>query len=367
MKQVVCVFLSFIILIYSFNATACAQEISLSAQAYVLYCVENDTVLLAKNEHVKMKPASTTKILTTLLALEQCDKEDTIVEFDESMIAEGSSMYLQLGDTVHLSDLAVGMMMASGNDAANATAVTVSGDSEKFPLLMNKRAKATGMKNTNFVTPSGLDDSNHYSTAYDMALLMDCALKNKEFAKITNSKTMTVDFLTPQKQVTYNNHNRLLSMYEYCIGGKTGYTKSAGRCLVSASKKDGLTLIAVTLSAPDDWDDHIKMYDYGFEKLAAVDTDDSDEKYVVDVVGADVDTIAVYCDLSENTAVDIDQKYRVERTVYMPPFLYAPINKGDYVGMITYTLDGELIAQNPLYAKEQASRIERGGFWDIFS
>ncbi len=366
MKQTIAVVLVFAVFIVFLNATACAFELSLSAQAYVLYCVENDTVLLAHNENEKMKPASTTKIMTTLLALEEAQKSDKLVCFEESMVAEGSSMYLKVADTVHLSDLCTGMMMASGNDAANAAAIAVSGDIEKFSTLMNKRAASIGMKNTHFVTPSGLDDEMHYSTAYDMALLMACALKNEKFAQLTREKSVTVDFLTPQKQVTYTNHNRLLSMYEHCIGGKTGYTKSAGRCLVTAAKKDGLTFVCVTLNASDDWNDHIKMYDYGFEKIAGIDTDDSDERYTIDVVGSDIDNIALYCDYCGNTAVNAEDKDKIERTVYMPNFVYAPIHVGEYIGMVVYTLDDKVIASNPIFAKQSADRMKNKSFWDLF-
>lgn len=366
MKQTIALVLVLAVFIVSLNATACAFEFPLSAQAYVLYCVENDTLLISHNENEKMKPASTTKIMTTLLALEEAQKNDKLVSFCESMIAEGSSMYLKVSDTVHLSDLCIGMMMASGNDAANAAAISISGDIEKFSELMNNRAKSIGMKNTNFVTPSGLDDEMHYSTAYDMALLMACAIKNEEFAQLTREKSMTVDFLTPQKQVTYTNHNRLLSMYEHCIGGKTGYTKSAGRCLVTAAKKDGLTLVCVTLNASDDWNDHIKMYDYGFEKLCGIDTDDSDERYTIDVVGSDVDKVSLYCDISGNTAVNKEDKDKVKKTVYMPSFVYAPVNVGEYIGMVVYTIDDKVIASNPVFAKESADRIKSKSFWDLF-
>lgn len=359
MRRAATILLSVLIVLFSFNYTACAQELSLSAQAYVLYCVENDTVLLSKNENVKMKPASTTKIMTTLLALEQCEKEDVRVTFDTPMIAEGSSMYLKISDTVHLSDLASGMMMASGNDAANAVALTLCKDTDEFAKLMNKRAQAIGMKNTNFVTASGLDDENHYSTAYDMALLMDCAMKNESFAQITKNKSMTVDFLTPQKRVTYTNHNRLLTMYEHCIGGKTGYTKSAGRCLVSVARKDGLTLICVTLNASDDWNDHMKMYDYGFSQYCGVDTDDSNDKFTADIVGSDVDSIVVSCDKNDNKAIRACDKDRVVRKVYMPRFLYAPVIKGECVGFVKYTLDGTEIASNPVFAQENADIVKK--------
>lgn len=358
MKKLLCILLSAIIFASSFVIGACADEISLSAQAYVLYCVENGEILLSHNSDKMMKPASTTKIMTTLLALEYIESHDPYVEFTDDMIAEGSSMYLSVGDTVHLSDLAVGMMMASGNDAANATAITISGSMEKFSQLMNKRCKEIGMTNTNFVTPSGLDDDDHYSTATDMALLMSEALMNEKFLKITSSKSMKVNFLTPQKTVSYDNHNRLLSMYEYCIGGKTGYTKSAGRCLVSASRKDNMTLVCVTFNAPDDWNDHIKMYDYGFEKFSVVDTSDDDEKLEVPVVGSTKNKISLYTKVNRNAVVETLMSDRIERTILVRDFVYAPVKEGDYIGIITYRLDGEIIAQNPIFAAENADFIK---------
>ncbi len=361
MKKTLSLLLVFAIFVFNFSATACAKELSLSAQAYVLYCVENDTVLLSHNENEKMKPASTTKIMTTLLTLEESEKNDRLVEFSDKMTAEGSSMYLKSGDTVHLSDLAIGMMMASGNDAANAAAMTLSESVSSFAELMNKRAQDIGMKNTHFVTPSGLDDDNHYSTAYDMALLMAEAMKNESFADITKNTSMTVDFLTPQKRVTYQNHNRLLTLYEHCVGGKTGFTKSAGRCLVSVSKKDLVTLIAVTLDAPSDWNDHITLYDYGFEKLTSIDTDDSKRSFHAKVVGSQKESVALKVKSPEPLVVDKDKKSFVKRTVYLPEFLYAPVKKGDYVGTVTYTLSGEIVAQNELYAQEDADYFEEKG------
>lgn len=366
MKRTICVILLSLIVILTFTTLACAQEVSLSAQAYVLYCVENDTVLLSKNADTKMKMASTTKIMTALLTLQEAQKNDKLVEFEQSMIAEGSSMYLSVGDTLHLSDLAVGMMMCSGNDASNAAAISIAGSVENFALLMNEKAKQIGMKNTNFVTASGLDDENHYSTAVDMARLMAYALKNEQFCDIVKNKSMTVDFLTPQKQVTYTNHNRLLSMYDYCIGGKTGYTQSAGRCLVSAARKNGLTLVCVTFDAPDDWNDHIKMYDYGYERFALADTVDCDENFTINVVGSNKNQIKLYAKESYGYVTDIDKKDSVKRSLCVPDFLYAPINKGDYIGMITYTLDGEIVAQNPLFAYEDADMIRKKGIANFF-
>ncbi len=362
MKRALSILVSILIFVFTFCDTACAVEVSLSAQAYVLYCVENEEILLSKNAHKRMKNASTTKIMTTLLALEESEKNDALVQFKENMVAEGSSMYLKAGDTVHLSDLAVGMMMASGNDAANAVAITLGGSIEKFSKLMNSRAKEIGMNNTHFVTPSGLDDDNHYSTCVDMAKLMSVALKNKQFAQISKNTSMTVDFLTPQKSVTYHNHNRLLSLYEHCISGKTGFTKSAGRCLVSAAKKDSVTLVAVTFNAPSDWSDHMALYDYGFERLSAACTDDTDEEFFVKVVGADKETLQLYTKNTDVAVINKEDINSIKRTVYAPSFLYAPIKRDDYVGVVTYTLNDEIIAQNPLFATENIDLSQQKGF-----
>lgn len=327
-----------------------SNGISVSAQACVLYCPDNGKVLFSKNENSKMKMASTTKIMTTLLTLEQSASKNKNVTFTKEMTAEGSSMYLQVDDVVTLRDLAKGMMAASGNDAANAAAITIAGSAEKFSELMNRRAKQIGMKNTNFVTPSGLDDDNHYSTAYDMALLMSYALENEDFANITSQKKVDVEFIKPEnKKTTYQNHNRLLKLYEYCIGGKTGFTKAAGRCLVSAARKNNVTLVAVTLNAPDDWNDHINLYNYGFQKLKCVECDDTNIGYEIPIVGGEKDKIKANAHIKTRLVTEIDNSAEPEKKIYTPNFLYAPIQKGDKVGYIEYFCNGESVGKSDLY------------------
>lgn len=339
--------------------TAFAKESdkpAVNAQACVLYCVDDGKVYFSVNENKKMKPASTTKLMTSLLTLEYADSADKTVTFTKDMTAEGSSMYLKIGEKVRLSDLAAGMMMASGNDAANAAAISISGSTEKFAELMNKRAAVIGMKNTHFVTPSGLDDENHYSTAYDMALLMSYALENESFAKLTSQKSVTVEFVEPEpKKTTYTNHNRLLSMYEYCTGGKTGYTMAAGRCLVSSAQKDGLTFVCVTLNDRNDWNDHIALYNYGFSQFACVECDDSDYYFEIPCAGGDDEYISVTGTKGKNVVVPFDKKSNVERTVYADNYLYAPIKDGDFVGRVDYTLDGRLLASTKLVAVEYSN------------
>ena len=323
----------------------------ISAKAYVLYCVESGDIILSKNENERMKPASTTKLMTVLLTLEQAAKNDSIVTFTDKMQAEGSSMYLREGDKVRLSDLAVGMMMASGNDAANAAALTIGGSFERFAQLMNARAEEIGMSNTHFVTPSGLDDDNHYSTAHDMALLMAQGLENREFASLTSRKSAAVSFISPEnKRITYANHNRLLRLYEGCIGGKTGYTSAAGRCLVSAARRDGLTLICVTLSDKNDWNDHIAMYDYGFGQYSCY--RGAEEELCLDVpcVGGESDSVTAMSEGGNVIVCDGKNADKVEKKIYLDSFVYAPVSEGDVIGRIDCVLDGEVLRSIPLTA-----------------
>ena len=346
-----------VLLLFSFSITVSAENSSvpsISAESYVLYCVDNGQLICSKDENKQMKPASTTKLMTSLIALEEAASGNKKVKFTDEMIAEGSSMYLKVGEVVTLKDLAAGMMMASGNDAANATAISISGSVNKFADRMNERAQQIGMKNTHFVTPSGLDDEEHYSTAYDLAVLMSYALENEDFAELTAKKSSTVSFIEPSsKKITYSNHNRLLSMYEYCIGGKTGYTMAAGRCLVSAAKKDGLTLVCVTLNDKNDWNDHISLYDYGFSQYSCYSSEDTEFFADVPCVGGEYGTVMVTGEKDACIVIEADDKEKIKRKIYIDSFLYAPVKKNQAVGRIEYLLDNKVVSEVKLIAVDE--------------
>lgn len=340
-----------------------------SAQSAVLISADTASVLYAKNENSQMAMASTTKIMTALLALEEAERSgDPSVSVTEEMVAvEGSSMGLQAGDVITLKNLAAGMLLSSGNDAANACALYLDGSQQEFAQRMNDRAQAIGMTNTHFVTPSGLDDDEHYSTAYDMALLAREALKNQSFLELASSATYQVEFLEPQKKVSYTNHNKLLRMYEGCIGVKTGFTKKSGRCLVSAASRDGVMLIAVTLNAPDDWNDHIAMLDYGFSTMESVSFDNNDFSASLPVVGSDTTKISVRGSAGGTLSVPKSQADQITSRVFLPQFCYAPVQAGDKIGKIQYYLDGSLIYSIPLVAGEDAqiqTEVKKPGFWE---
>ena len=224
-----------------------------SAQAAILIDGRNGYTVFESNDDLELPMASTTKIMTALLTLEAAEVFDEAVLITPEMISvEGSSMGLHEGWQVRLSSLAAGMLLASGNDAANAAAIALGGTPENFAGLMNERARLMGLSHTRFVTSSGLDDPDHYSSARELAALAREAMKNERFAALVKSRTAQVEILSSKMTLTYENHNKLLRLCEGCIGVKTGYTKRAGRCLVSCCKRGGIRLFAVTLNAPDD-------------------------------------------------------------------------------------------------------------------
>lgn len=334
-----CVILSMCVLrVSAFNAG------SLSAECAVVVNVHTGEVLLSKNGDKKHSMASTTKIMTALLAVESGKLQSEIIVSDDMLKVEGTSMGLVGGDSVSLDELVYGMMLSSGNDAANVTALFLGDSIENFASVMNNRAAEIGMKNTSFVTPSGLDAEEHYSTAYDMALLGMTAVKNPKFVSVCSEKSATLTFGNPPYERKLYNHNKLLNLYDHALGIKTGFTKKSGRCLVSYAKKDSAELVAVTLNAPDDWNDHRKILDYGFSKLSErvvkpdLPVHISVVGGVTDSVGISVKPYAYAC--SDNQ----DSSYRL----FIDKFIYAPVASGAVVGYCEYYLNGNLVETEPI-------------------
>ena len=233
-----------------------AEAVEVSATACVLMDADTGLVLYRKNEDQRMLIASVTKLMTALVVLEQGEVDETVTVTAAHM-AEGSSMYLRVGEKLTLEELLYGLLLCSGNDAALAL-TECAGGVEPFVALMNEKAAALGMKNTHFANPNGLDDEEHYSTAYDMALLACAAANEPTLRRIASTRTAAIGGRT------LTNHNKLLSRMVGCIGLKTGYTKAAGRTLVSCAEREGHRLVAVTLRDGNDWNDHEMLYDRGF-------------------------------------------------------------------------------------------------------
>lgn len=351
-------------------ARAAGPEVS--AQSAVVLTADTGTVLFEKDGHTPRPVASTTKIMTALLALEAAQEQgDPLVDITQEMVAvEGSSMGLQAGDSISLTGLAAGMLLASGNDAANAAALYLDGSLESFAARMNQRAAALGMEDTHFVTPSGLDGEDaqglgHLSTAYDMALLARAALEDQAFRQLCSSPSLAVEFAEPVKRVTYTNHNKLLAQYQGCVGVKTGFTKEAGRCLVSAAERDGALLIAVTLNAPNDWEDHTALLDYGFSQVEPYQLAGGDVRLTVPVVGSPVEVMSLRGSNGGEVTLPLGQGAQVERVVRVPKFLYAPVEAGEQVGEICWYLEGQLLGSAPLTAAGAAPLQEKApNLWE---
>lgn len=351
-------------------ARAAAPEVS--AQSAVVLTADTGAVLFEKDGHTPRPVASTTKIMTALLALEAAQEQgDPLVDLTQEMVAvEGSSMGLQAGDSISLTGLAAGMLLASGNDAANAAALYLEGSLESFAARMNQRAAALGMEDTHFVTPSGLDGEDaqglaHLSTAYDMALLARAALEDQAFRQLCSSPSLAVAFAEPVKRVTYTNHNKLLTQYPGCVGVKTGFTKEAGRCLVSAAERDGALLIAVTLNAPNDWEDHTALLDYGFSQVEPYQLAGGDVRLTVPVVGSPVEAVSLRGSNGGEVTLPLGQGAQVERVVRVPKFLYAPVEAGEQVGEICWYLEGQLLGSAPLTAAGAAPLQEKApSLWE---
>ena len=229
-----------------------------SATSAILVDADSGRVLYEQNAGQKMLIASTTKILTALVAIRHGDLNASVKVSREAAYTEGSSMYLKEGETLTLETLLYGLLLCSGNDAAVAIAQHVGGMVSGFVKLMNETAAELGMENSSFANPNGLDDEKHYSTARDMAKLARAAVHDATLMRIASTKTVTIGGRT------MHNHNKLLSYMDNCIGLKTGYTKAAGRTLVSCAEKNGQRLIAVTLQDGNDWADHQALYEFGF-------------------------------------------------------------------------------------------------------
>ena len=354
LKKLLCVVLSFFIVIWFLPVYSNASEISVSAESAVVLNADTGEILYSKNPYEKRGMASTTKIMTSLVALEYGNLTDTVKAKLSDVTVEGTSIGLKEGDEVSLETLVAGMLLESGNDAANVTATMIGGSKEKFSQLMNKKAKELGMLSTNFKNPSGLTEEGHYSTAYDMALLASETIKNQKFRELCSTRRYKATYGTPQYQRTFYNHNKFLSIYDGALGIKTGFTKASGRCLITAAERDGVTLVAVTLNARDDWNDHVKMMEYAFGILEIKTADFDAAGIKVSVVGSQKKQVSVKLSSPLSFASTKDFK-DYETVVYVKPFLYAGVNEGDYVGWVELkNKDGKVITSSYLVSAETA-------------
>ena len=357
MKKIICTIISAAMLFMLAPSAHAVSLSGISAKASIIIEAQSGKVIAGKNEYEKLPMASTTKIMTTLLLIESGGLDEEFKVDNNAIMVEGSSMGLCQDDIVTKRALCYGMMLPSGNDAANETAVLLGGSAEKFADMMNEKAEQLGLENTHFVTPSGLHDDNHYSTTYDMAKLTGEALKNETFREICGTSSIKLKFGNPPYERWLVNTNKLLALYDGCIGVKTGFTDEAGRCLISAAEKDGVTLICVTLNAPNDWNDHIRMYDYGFSVTESRSADFDFSDLYVDVAGGDTDRIKVTpADVPKYTVVN-GEVPKMSYKVKLDKFVYAPVSRGRKVGTIEFYSGNNLIMTTELSAESGCGAV----------
>ena len=315
---------------------------AVSAKSAVLMDGNTGRILYEKNGNTQSLIASTTKIMTALIVCEQCNVLDRMRIPKEAVGIEGSSMYLQEGEVLTIQDLLYGMMLHSGNDAATALAIYCSGTVAGFAELMNDKASSLGMKNSHFVNPHGLDAPEHYSTAKDLAILATEAMKNPIFATTVAAKSVSAG----NRRLT--NHNKLLWRVEGANGVKTGYTKAAGRILVSGAKRNGRQLIAVTINAPDDWNDHAAMLEDGFKRYTQHRLiSKGDILGVADVAWGTDATVSLIA--SEDFIWPVAQGEVVSLILPGSGFVYAPVSQGQWAGNAHIMVDGQKVGTIELH------------------
>lgn len=332
--------IAFAILSVAFPAHSYADVPELSAHSAILICADTGDVLYENNADEQMLIASTTKIMTAIVALENCDLTEKVTVDTEWCCIEGSSMYLEAGKSYTVKELLTGMLVTSGNDAATAISCHVAGSESEFAKLMNEKAAELGMTNSSFENPHGLDAEKQYSTARDMATLARYCMENPVFRELVSTKSATIG------ELTFINHNKLLWNCDGCIGIKTGYTIAAGRTLVSCCERGGMRLICVTLNAPDDWNDHTALYDWGFSNYSLTVIDNSSFSMLIPTVSGVNDYAALTV---ENRLVFLnkpDNTVSVETEA--PRFLFAGGLEGEKVGKIRIYVNGELAAEENL-------------------
>lgn len=338
-------------------------DVSVSARSAILIEQESGRVLFEKDAYKVSRIASITKIMTAILAIESGKMDEKVKVSEKAAGTEGSSLYLKPGEKIKLEDLVYGLMLRSGNDAAVAIAEHVGGSLEGFVFMMNEKAREIGMKNTHFANPHGLDDhEDHVSTAYDMAILTRYAMKNEVYRKIAGTKKHRAPNPTEKWDRVWKNKNRLLTeKYKYSTGGKTGYTKRAKRTLVSTAKKGDFELIAVTLDAPDDWNDHIQMFETAF---ADYDVAEILSKGTVKGIKDSYYNKKAYLDHSFVYPLTSEE----EKLVRVEYKLQKPGKKqggqtGFLAGRANVFLDEKQIGSLPVYYKPEK---EKKSFFDLF-
>lgn len=331
-----------------------ADDIVVSAQSAILIDASSGDIIFEKNANERLPMASTTKIMTALVALENSSLDRIVTISEKACGVEGSSIYLKPSEKLSMNDLLYALMLESANDAAAAIAIAISGSVNAFADKMNETAANIGLTDTHFTNPHGLDDEDHYTTASDLAKLTAYALKNENFRKIVSTEKYTIPSADGEGLRYLQNHNKLLQMSDDVIGVKTGFTKRCGRCLVSAAERDGVSVIAVTLNAPDDWNDHIALHELGFANYTIVELAVPGEFQIeVPCTGASDGTVTLVN--RDTLTLSLKNGTEFKPVIECKPLLFPPVTEGTEYGRVTFVSGEKILGSIPLYIAENVA------------
>ena len=361
------VLLAFLCLVYVVVTPICAHaktaSIDVSAESAILYSPDIKEALFKKNAPHRMPMASTTKVMTALAVLDACKNLESVFTIPkEACGIEGSSLYLVEGETLTIKELLEALLLRSANDAAVALAIAIDQNIEKFCDRMNRMAEEMGLLDTHFSNPHGLDAAEHYTTAYDLARITEKAMEHPVFRSIVASKKAKISGPDNAVRIVAN-HNKLLWLYDDAIGVKTGFTKKSGRCLVGAADRDGVLLITVTLNAPNDWQDHQNMFEYGFSQLTSPLFAKSGElSFEAPVVGGAQSTILLTNQDAMKGTIKTHGEAPTFKIEYNRP-ITAPVKQGEVMGKVYVLQSSHVVAESPLVAKTAVSSIKTRKKW----
>ncbi|HBE76364.1 MAG TPA: D-alanyl-D-alanine carboxypeptidase [Firmicutes bacterium] len=367
--RLICLLLLVTLLTFMTGRTWAKSEVGVTASAAILMDYTTGETLYQKNASQRLAPASTTKILTAIVAIEHGKQDQEIVASTKASKADGSSIWLAAGECHNLKDLLYGILLSSGNDASVAVAENLAGSEQKFTTWMNTKAKDLGARNSNFVNSNGLPEKEHYTTAYDLALITRYALHNPIFEEIVKTKKKIIAWPGHKWDRIMYNHNKLLWRYEYADGVKTGYTRQAGHCLVSSATKNNHRLIAVVLNSKDVYADSKALFDYGFNHFQLYRIASADEKLgTINVAQGVKEHVSVVANQPINLLIPKGTESKLKINLDLPSSVQAPVERAQPVGELNVHLGGELLEKVPLVAMAPVSRkglLQR--IWDWFT
>jgi D-alanyl-D-alanine carboxypeptidase (penicillin-binding protein 5/6) len=361
------IYITIIMIFGTVSGTAYAFP-EITAKAAILIDAASGRVLFEKNAHERLPQASTTKITTALLALENADFSKQVQVPADFVNPGESSIYLEPGEVHSMETLLYALLLKSANDAADVIAIEIGGSIEQFAEMMNKRVKAMGLKNTNYVNPHGLYDERHYTSAYDLAMIAREGLKHEKFREIVATSRYDIPWEGNEYDRVAFNTNRLLKIYEGADGIKTGYTRQAGSCLVGSATRNGMQLIAVTLNCNGMYQEISALLDYGFtnyQKKTILKDDQSAGE--IPVMGGILKSVHAVAKEPLAVALLPKEKDIMEQNIYLPEEIKAPIKKGQRLGVAVIKIDESTFFTTELVA---AQKVEKSSFfaylWDMF-